>query len=61
MMRTLSAAPATRMSVPATTLFNIENLRRFDGPGIFLGYLNQARLSLWPIQRKLLDREPNHR
>ena len=27
----------TRMSVPATTFFNIETLRRYDGPGIFLG------------------------
>lgn len=25
------------MSVPATTVFNIDSLRRFDGPGIFLG------------------------
>ena len=25
------------MSVPATTLFNIERLRRYDGPGWFLG------------------------
>jgi hypothetical protein len=29
--------PQLRMSVPATSLFNIERLRRYDGPGWFLG------------------------
>ena len=36
-MRTLSAALDSRMPAPATTLFNIETLRRFDGPAWFLG------------------------
>ena len=36
-MRTLSDANEKRMSVPATTFFNVERLRRYDGPEFFLG------------------------
>src|SRR5436190_7868565 len=63
MMRTLSAAPVTRMSVPATTLFNIENLRRFDGPAIFLGGGFVAGLlvfALWLSAQPDHDKAPLH-
>jgi len=63
MMRTLSAAPATRMSVPATTLFNIESLRRFDGPGMFLGGGFVAGLlvfALWLSAQPDRDKAPLH-
>jgi hypothetical protein len=45
------------MSVPATSLFNIENLRRFDGPGLFLGGGFVAGLLVFALW---LSAQPDH-
>lgn len=45
------------MSVPAATVFNIESLRRFDGPGIFLGAGFVAGLLVFAIW---LSAQPDH-
>ena len=51
------------MSVPATTFFNIETLRRYDGPGIFLGAGFLAGLlvfALWLSMQPRQGRDPLH-
>jgi hypothetical protein len=51
------------MSVPSTTFFNIHKLRRFDGPGWFLGYGFAAGLLVflvWFAGRPSADRHAVH-